>query len=117
MFGILEQAGICKEVATLAGEVRAPSREENLAHNAGLLQSLGEDSHADELAKLTRADAELGRMTTPMPGMLLIPEHPPPPSVLSTCVFRVQHMNAICWHCGYTRASPQCRASGGKPCE
>ena len=91
MFGILEQAGICKEVATLAGEVRAPSREENLAHNAGLLQSLGEDSHADELAKLTRADAELGRMTTPMPGMLLIPEQPPPLSAEHMCVSCAAH--------------------------
>ena len=40
-------------------------------HNYALLASLREDEHASSLLELTRADAKLGRMSSPVPGVLV----------------------------------------------
>ena len=72
MFGDLECGGIGTPVAPVSrGPLPATLQQQCLEHNRALIASLREDQHADALLEFTRADAELGRMSVPVPGACL----------------------------------------------
>ena len=67
MIGWLESSGNGKQVeAELSGSVRSLWYSAE-ASNRELLSSLRLDEHADELLNITRKDAELGRISQPVP--------------------------------------------------
>ena len=68
LFGELECAGIGTAVASApCGPLPAALKQHCLEHNRTLLATLKRDRHAGALLEITRADAELGRMSVPVP--------------------------------------------------
>ena len=69
MYGELEFAGVGPPKACTSIGCAESLKEDCLRSNRKLIASLKEDKLSAELLELTRADAELGRMTKPIPVM------------------------------------------------
>ena len=94
-------------------EVPDPSDLEQgcLEDNRALLASLREDPYGQELLEMTRQDAELGRMSKPVPGKVSLCSAGLILFVTAMCLL-LQSNSVTCRRCGYTLDSPSSRACG-----
>lgn len=72
LFGSLGVSGIGQPVFTEGVIEAAVEPGECYRHNLQLLAMLSEGEHSEELMRLTREDARLGRMTVPRPGAVVL---------------------------------------------
>ena len=71
LFGTLGKAGIGETVVTKGLEPEHALRDKIMEHNRCLFDSLQDDPHEEELMKLTKDDAVMGRMSEPVPGVYM----------------------------------------------